>query len=371
MEKKSLIGNGDSNISPAGSLTMKPLSSIIAIGNPIIDITAEIDEEIINRYHLKKGEITFMTQENANFFNEIESKTQVTFSTGGAVQNSLRIASWCLNKDPNNKNQNQKLTMLGSVGNDINKDRIINSLKFYGVNPLLQVIPNMNTSRCAIGVYKNERCLVPDIKASNYLTENFINENAQEILSHEVLIIEGYFLKEKYDLCKKICEEFIKLNKYIILTLCDPFMIEFHEEKIMDIANYADMIVGNVRTTEIMAKNTGNGVQEIFENIHKKLTKKNRLLLVTAGCQGAFCTSFNYETNKLEFLIQDFPQLIKMNDIVDDVGAREAFFGGFLSQQMQGKKIKSCCMCGNEIANVILRNVGCTFPNDTTIDFNY
>ena len=64
---------------------------------------------------------------------------------------------------------------------------------------------------------------------------NFISQNGQDILSHEALIIEGYFIKEKFELCKKLCEEFIKLKKFIILTLSDPFMTEFHKEQIIEI----------------------------------------------------------------------------------------------------------------------------------------
>ena len=112
-------------------------------------------------------------------------------------------------------------------------------------------------------------------------------------------------------------------------------------------------------------------MKETFEKIHKKLVNKDRLLVITAGRQGAFCSKFNYQKMQLEFILQDFPKAIKDSDIVDSNGAGDAFFGGFLSQQMQGKKLISCCKCGNEIANVILRSVGWTFPKNTKIDFDY
>ena len=359
------------NISPVSTQTMPKINSIIAIGNPIIDITANLDKDSLQKYGLKWGETVFANPENVSFFNEIENKAEVTYIPGGSVQNTLRVASWCLNSDPNNENKNYKLTMLGSVGDDIYKDKVINSLKAYGVNPLLQIIPNMKTSRCAVGTYKKERCLLPEINASNYLSEDFIRQNGQEILCHEALIIEGYFLKEKFELCKKICEEFIKLKKIIILTLCDPFMIEYHKEKILEIANISDMIVGNFSAAEILADGRGKNMKETFEKIHKKLVNKERLLVITAGCQGAFCSKFNYQKMELEFIFQDFPQNIKNSEIVDLNGAGDAFFGGFLSQQMQGKTLSACCKCGNEMANIVIRNIGCTFPKNTKVNFNY
>ena len=361
--------NNFANITPVSSQTMPIINSIIGIGNPIIDITANLDKESLQKYGLKWGEIAFASPENVTFFDEIEKKAEVTYIPGGSVQNVLRVASWCLNSDPNNKNKNYKFTMLGSVGNDINKDKVINSLKSCGVNTLLQVIPDMKTSRCAVGTYKKERCLLTEINASNNLSEEFVSQHGQEILSHEALIIEGYFLKERFELCKKLCEEFIKLKKIIILTLCDPFMIEFHKEKILEIANISDMIVGNFRAAEILADGRGKNMKETFEKIHKKLINKERLLIITAGCQGAFCTKYNYQKNELEFIFQDFPQNIKNSEIVDLNGAGDAFFGGWCCQQMQGKTLSACCKCGNEMANIVMRNIGCTFPKNIKINF--
>ena len=371
----SIFGGDSKNynlqVTPVANQKMASISSILAIGNPIIDITAEIDKELIQKYGLKCGETIFSVPDNEAFFNEIENKPEVTFTPGGSVQNSLRVASFCLNSDPTAQNKNYKLTMIGSVGNDINKDRIINALTAYGVKPLLQVIPNMKTSRCAIGIYKKERCILAEIRASNFLSEEFISQNGQEILSHDALIIEGYFLKEKFNICKELCNQFIKLKKLVILTLCDVSIIESQKEKILEIANLADMIIGNFNAAEILAEGRGKNMKETFEKIHKKLISKERMLVITAGCQGAFCSKFNYQTMQLEFLFQDFPQNIKNSEIVDVNGDGDAFFGGFLSQQMQGKTLSACCKCGNEIANVVIRNVGCTFPKNTKINFNY
>ena len=85
--------------------------------------------------------------------------------------------------------------MLGATGNDGYRDKIINALKTAGVKELLQPIPNVETSRCGVGIYNKERCLLPEIKASNLLTEEFVNEHKNEIFQHDVLLIEGYFLQ--------------------------------------------------------------------------------------------------------------------------------------------------------------------------------
>ena len=342
--------------------------SVIAIGNPIVDITAEVDKESIQKYGLLWGSTVFANERNMGFFEELEKKPEVTYTPGGSIQNTIRVASWCLNMDENCKNL-FNLTMLGCVGNDIYKDKVENSLKVNNVNPLLQVMPNMQTSRCAVGIFKKERCLVPQIRASNNLSEEFISQNEDKIFENDILLIEGYFLQEKYDICKFLCEKFQKDKKIIIFTLCAIFMVQAHNEKVMEIANMCDILVCNMEEIEVFA-GKGSNFQETFEKAHKKLVPKKRILVVTCGDKGVFCSEFNYEANTMEYVHQSFCKFIKKDDIVDLNGAGDAFLGGFLAQYLKGRDIFRCCKGGNTAAGVILRNVGCTFPKDLKINLD-
>ena len=56
------------------------LSSIIAIGNPIVDILAEIEKEIVQRFKLVWGGAFFANESNMGFFDELESRPQVTYT---------------------------------------------------------------------------------------------------------------------------------------------------------------------------------------------------------------------------------------------------------------------------------------------------
>ena len=342
--------------------------SLIAIGNPIVDISAEVDKESIQKYRLKWGETVFADQYNRGFFDELESKPQVTYIPGGSIQNSLRVASWCLNMEEQNKGR-YTITMLGATGNDGYRDKIINALKGAGVKELLQPIPNVDTSRCGVGIYKKERCLLPEIKASNLLTEEFVDEHKDEIFQHDILLIEGYFLQEKFELCKHLCSEFKKENKFIILTLSAVFMVQAHFDKIMEIAQDADMIVANMEEIEAFTGGKGEAKKDIFEKGHKMLPPKERLFVITDGKNGVFVSSYDYKKGKLEFILQSFPLLMKTEEIVDLNGAGDAFLGGFLSQFMKGCSLNSCCRAGNDASYVILKNIGCTFPKDKKLEF--
>ena len=347
----------------------KPMNSIIGIGNPIIDISCEIDEEILKKYELGWGKTVFANEKNEPFFEELEKNPKVKYTTGGSIQNTLRVCSWCINMKEENKNK-YKITVFGAVGNDDYKDKIMNALSVSGVNPLFEFNEKVNSSRCGVGILNKARCLVPQIRASNTMTMEFAEKNLSEILTHNMLIIEGYFLQEKFDICKKLVEEFNKEKKPVIFTFGAVFMIQAHNDKVMEISNKSDIIAANMEECEAFAGKKGENALDTIILAHKKLSKNNkRLLVMTDGGKGVYVTRFNYDINHLEFVLHSFPSPINSNDIVDLNGAGDAFLGGFLSQYLQGKSLDICCKAGNIIAGVILKNVGCTYQEDLKFDF--
>ena len=343
----------------------KLINSIIAIGNPIVDFSAEIDESDIQKYGLKKGEVAFVTNENKGFYLEIEQKLQVFSTIGGSALNILRAISWGLRNNSMDLSTEKKISMLGCVGNDILKNKIINTLQQSNIKTNLLEQIDMATSRCAVGICNNkDRYFLSDILASRNLSVNFIQNHWNEIISHDALLIEGYFIKENFELCSNICDAFIKVGKYIILTLSDPLMIESYKEGIIKIANKADMVVGSLNAAKKLVGeiNDSTNIDLLFKKIYSILNDKNRILIITAGNHGVFCSKYD-STTKTEDHFQTFPNQINNRDIVDFNGAGDAFLGGFISQQMQDKTFEDCCHLGNKAAAVVIKNIGCNFQN--------
>ena len=355
----------------------KKIFSIIGIGDPIVDIISEINEDIIKEHELKLGDSIFASEDDTNnsnnknieMFNILESMPSINYVPGGSVQNTLRVLSWNLIND-NNERDTFKISMLGSVGDDEYKNKILNSLEDIGVNPILEILNEDKTSRCGVGIYKKERFLITQLRASKKLSEEFIQQNLEQILSNDSIIIEGYMLPNKLDICKKLTDCFSREKKLVILTLSAMFIVQYHSEKIMEIAHKADMIVGNINEAEILSgiKSDGNNVKEIFENIFLKLAPRDRLLVFTAGSSGVYCAQFDYKRNQIDYIFQYFANKINNDDIVDLNGAGDSFLGGFLSEYLKGSPIYECCKIGTEAASVVLRNVGCTFPKNMKFD---
>ena len=345
------------------------LKSIIAIGNPIVDILAEVDRGSILRYNLIWGGTFFANESNIGFYDELESKPQVSYIPGGSIQNTLRVTSWCLNMEEKNRGL-YKITMLGAIGQDGYKDKILNALKSAGVKPLLQQIPNMTTSRCGVGICLKERCLLPHIKASNCLTDDFVSEHQNEIYDHDALLIEGYFLQEKYNICKQLCQTFKRAKKMVILTLSAVFMVQAHREKIMEIAEDSDMIVGNMEEFEAFADLRRETQVKILAKAHEKLSPKERIFIATDGANGVYVSKYDYKQKRMDNIRQIFADKLKNDEICDLNGAGDAFLGGFLSQFMKGATLERCCRTGIDASTIIIKNIGCTFPRNKKINFD-
>ena len=167
----------------------------------------------------------------------------------------------------------------------------------------------------------------------------------------------------------KLCLDFNRDKKFIILALSAVFMVQAHFEKILEISNYADMIVGNMEELEAFAGEKGESYKDTFEKVCRKLSNKDRLFVITDGSKGVLVSKYDYKKGKLDFILQSFPTIMKTEEIVDLNGAGDAFLGGFLSQFMKGSSLYSCCRAGNDAASIILKNVGCTFPKDLKLEF--
>lgn len=66
---------------------------IIALGNPIIDISANVDQEILKKFDLEMGKTFFCNEKNSGIYEYLESKPEVTYIPGGSVTNSIRVSN--------------------------------------------------------------------------------------------------------------------------------------------------------------------------------------------------------------------------------------------------------------------------------------
>ena len=345
--------------------------SLITLAEPIMDIVSEVDIPMIEKYNLKLGDTVLVKEtgdENlVKIFEEIEKLPKVNYVPGGSAENTMRVLGWCLNMEPYERS-NFKITMIGSLGDDSYKDKIIKELEDFGVNPMFEILKGDKTSRCCVCIYQKDKLFATQIRGSKRLSEKFIEQHLEEILEHKSLFIEGYMVSNKFNICKKLCNNFVKDKKLIILSLSACFIVKFYYDKLIELANDSDIIVGNMEEAKEFAGGKTDDVEEIFKIIFEKLKpKENRLIVITDGPKGAYFGRYDYDEKRLEHYIRYFANNLKEDEIQDLNGAGDAFLGGFLSRYMKGESVHDCCKIGIEAATVSLKNIGCTFPKELNI----
>lgn len=267
-----------------------------------------------------------------------------------------------------NESKDYLVGLIGCIGNDEYGKIIKKELENVGVSTdFVEINSEELSSRCGCGILKKERCLMPQIRASSKLNLDFVKKNIDNILKYSILFVEGYFLIECWDIVKYLCNEFKNHNKKIAFTLSAVFMVEFHWNKIKELAEMADMIFCNEEEAAAFVKMSEKEVTENdVENskkIHQSLPSKKRTLIVTCGKHPVIVSEFDYDKNDFKNLVKAEVKPVPNDEIVDTNGCGDSFVGGFMSQYLHGSDLEKCALAGNYASSVVIRNVGCTFPS--------
>lgn len=331
--------------------------SIVGLGNPLLDISADVDHAFLEKYGLKLDNAILAEETHLPLYEEITTAYKPVFVAGGATQNSIRVAQWMLNK-----HNNASTSFFGSVGKDAHGKILRDCAARDGVNAHYLEKEDVATGTCAVCVVDSERSLVANLSAANHFHHDHLeSEVSQDLINKgKIFYSAGFHLTVSPPALMKLAEHANENNKIFMLNLSAPFVVQFFKDPLMAAVPYADFVFGN----ESEAKEFGiaHGWGEDVKTIALKLAKlpknngaRSRTVVFT---QGAEPTIAVYQGEVFSF---DVPKLAA-SEIVDTNGAGDAFVGGFVSRLALGKPLVDCVNAGHWAAQVVLRRSGCTFP---------
>ena len=108
---------------------------------------------------------------------------------------------------------------------------------------------------------------MPEIRASNKLSMQFVELKLEELVKADVLFVEGYFLIERWDIVQFLINQFKKAGKKVAFTLSAVFMVEYHYDKVNEVVNSSDIVFGNEEEYATLAKKFGFEPKDDKENI--------------------------------------------------------------------------------------------------------
>lgn len=328
------------------------------MGNPLLDILAVVDKDLLEKYGLKANDQILAEDKHKELFEEIVKKFKVEYHAGGATQNSIKIAQWMI-QEPH-----KVCTFFGCIGKDRFGEILKQKAEEAHVDAHYYEQTEEPTGTCAACITGDNRSLVANLAAANcYKKDKHLDleENWKLVEKATVYYIAGFFLTVSVESILKVAKHASEKNKLFTLNLSAPFICQFFKDALMQVMPYVDVLFGNETEAATFADEQGFETRDI-EEIAKKAQalpkvnqKRQRVVVFTQGKEGTILT----KGDKVEC----FPVLeIDQKDIVDTNGAGDAFVGGFLSELVQERSLDQCVKAGHYAANVIIRRAGCTFP---------
>ncbi|XP_070289138.1 adenosine kinase isoform X1 [Myotis yumanensis] len=331
---------------------------LFGMGNPLLDITAVVDKDFLDKYSLKANDQILAEDKHKELFNELVKKFKVEYHAGGSTQNSMKVAQWMIQKP------HKAATFFGCIGTDKFGEILKRKTAEAHVDAHYYEQNEQPTGTCAACITGGNRSLVANLAAANcYKKEKHLDmeKNWMLVEKARVYYIAGFFLTVSPESVLKVAQHASANNRIFTLNLSAPFISQFYKEPLMKIMPYVDILFGNETEAATFAREQGFETEDIKE-IAKKTqalpkvnSKRQRVVIFT---QGSDDTIMATESEVTAFAVLDQDQ----QEIIDTNGAGDAFVGGFLSQLVYDKPLTECIRAGHYAASVIIRRTGCTFP---------
>ncbi|CAF4102794.1 unnamed protein product [Rotaria magnacalcarata] len=306
--------------------------TIFGIGNPLLDIIAEVPISFLETYNLKANDAILATDAHRELNESVlHDYPNHRFVAGGATQNSMRAATWLL-QQPN------ICVYMGCVGEDKYHPLLHDAAAKSGLLLSYQVYANpkeqIQTGTCAVLITGNNRVFFYTVCPSAVM---------------------------------RICDHADKHDKIFCTNLSAPFICEFFGDKLMLAMPYVDYLFGNETEATSFAKfqlqldtKDMKVIAKAISELPKKNSQRKRVVIVTQGSESTLLAVAGED-------IKEFP-VKKPLEIVDTNGAGDSFVGGFLAYLSLGKTHEEAIQAGAYCAFECIQQSGCTFPDKPSFD---
>ena len=318
---------------------------VVGIGNAIIDILTYVDDEFLKKNNIKKGVMNLISSDRSK---ELLKKIKVSKKVAGGSAANTIVGLSQLGLDT---------SYIGKVNNDHLGEFFINELNknhvtFKNFNKI--IFNNLATGHCIVLVTPDgERTMNTYLGITEFLTKDDIHI---DILNNsEWIYLEGY----RYDgvdsqlAFELAINETKKSRGKIALSLSDPFCVDRHRKKFLDIIeNGIDLIFCNEK--ELMSLTEESNLNSAL----KKCTEYSCEVVCTVAEKGVMIKKevswINVPTDRVK--------------IVDTTGAGDLFATGYLYGILNGHDPERSAFFANQCAGQVIQILGCRLDSQKLSD---
>ncbi len=315
-------------------LEQNKVIDLIGLGNAIVDIIVNIEDEFLEINNLEKGSMNLINSDESQKL--LENCKVIKQISGGSSANTVV----CLAELGN------EVQFIGRVKND--KYGNFFSADIKKSKTIFNTPPTFKGASTAHSII----LITPDAQRTmcTYLGASVEFEpkdiNFSEIKDSKYLYLEGYLWDSK--LAKNAflqAAEIAKLsNTKIILSLSDSFCVDRHRESFLGlIDNFVDIVFCN--ESEVLSLFQ----KEKLEICQSDLSSLCELVVVTKGHEGSLIIN----KKGLE-VIQSIPK----GEVIDTTGAGDIYAGGFIHGLINNYSLTRCGEIGSICAGHIVTQLG-------------
>lgn len=333
---------------------------IIGFCNPLLDISAHVSREYLDKHGLKENDAILAKPEHADILQELKAMNlELLYSAGGAGQNAMRACQWLLPP--------QSVHYMGAVGSDSNAAILEEAANKAGLSCHYMTVPEMQTGTCVCLLTPGHRSLVADLQAAVKFDASHIEMKRYIMEKARAYYLSGFLLSDSFSVAEAVSSIASADNtKTLYVNLSAPFVCQFFLERLKTVLKSCKVLFGNESEARALAISASfpnaetASIQELVPLLARFTTTDNapRTVVIT---QGPDSTVYFDPLNECTCTVE-VPKM-KPEDIVDTNGAGDAFVGGFLAAHLTGKSLKECVDIGHTVAQIVITQSGVVFPD--------
>lgn len=350
----------------------KPSPSILGLCNPLLDITAYVEKDVLQRYSLKANNVILAGDEHKDLCKELVKNYKVEYTAGGSAQNVMRVVAGILRR----QNIRSKVLFSGCISNDDFGEMMKKKATEDGVMTHYAICDSVPTGTCAVCLTDQgkNRSLCAFLGASQKFSDKHLRDHWEELVaSTDIIYISGFLLAvspDTYHLLGQHVAGCSDSKKRFCLNLSAPYISSAFGNELEKVIKYVDIVFGNddeaIAFAEFKKWDTKNVVEIATKLTGYEKARKDvgRIVVITQGERPIIVAE--QINGKVE--IKRFPcKPIPDSEMVDTNGAGDSFAGGFLSQFLQGESLNFCVEMGSYAAREIIKMSGITLPDFANI----
>jgi len=307
---------------------------LIGLGNAIVDIIVNIEDEFLEINNLDKGSMNLINSEESQRL--LENCKVIKQISGGSSANTVV----CLAELGNN------VQFIGRVKNDefgnFFSSDIKKSKTIFNTPPTNEGAP---TAHSIILITPDaQRTMCTYLGASIEFEPKDIDFST--LKESKYLYLEGYLWDSKLakNAFLKAAQTAKQSNTKIILSLSDSFCVDRHRKSFLELIDeYVDIVFCNESEVLSLFK------KDKLANCQEDLSSLCELAVVTLGSNGSLIIN----KNNIELIMS-----IHKGKVIDTTGAGDIYAGGFIHGLINNFSLKKCGELGSICAGHIITQLG-------------